>query len=68
MKPYYYVFKSSGHAPSKRHESLHSAHVESLRLAALHPGEAFEILMCVGITQAVKSSTFWMDGVNPYQS
>jgi hypothetical protein len=67
MKPYYYVFKSSGNPPSKRHESLESARVESLRLAALHPGQSFEILMCIGITQTTKASTFWMDGMNPYQ-
>jgi hypothetical protein len=67
MKPYYYVFKSSGHPPSARHESLHSAHVESLRLAALHPGQLFEILKCLGTTQTGTPSTFWMDGVNPYQ-
>jgi hypothetical protein len=68
MKPYYYyVFKSSGHPPSKRHESLESAHLESLRLAALHPGQSFEILLCIGITQTPKASTFWMDGMSPYQ-
>lgn len=65
MKPYYYVFKSSGHTPSKRHESLESARVESLRLAALYPGQSFEILMCIGITQTTKASTFWMDGLEP---
>jgi hypothetical protein len=67
MKPYYYVFKSSGHPPSKRHGSLHSAHVEALRLAALHPGSSFEILKCLGIAQTASPSTFWMDGINPYQ-
>lgn len=66
MKPYYYVFKSSGHPPSKRHESLELARLESLRLAALHPGQSFEILMCIGITQTTKPSTFWMDGLEPY--
>jgi hypothetical protein len=65
MEPYYYVFKSSGHPPSKRHESLESARIESLRLAALHPGQSFEILLCIGITQAAKASTFWMDGIEP---
>ena len=65
MKPYYYVFKSSGHPPSKRHESVYDAQKESLRLSALHPGQAFEILMCIGITQTVKPSTFWMDGLEP---
>jgi hypothetical protein len=67
MKPYYYVFKSSGHPPSARpsarHESLESAHKESLRLSEQHKGDAFEILMCIGITQTVKPTTFWMDGI-----
>ena len=62
MRPYYYVFKPSGHPPSKRHESLESARVESLRLATQHPGQSFEILMCIGITQTTKASTFWMNG------
>jgi len=65
MKPYYYVFKSSGNPPSARHESLESARVESLRLASLYPGQSFEILMCIGITQTTKASTFWMDGLEP---
>jgi hypothetical protein len=65
MKPYYYVFKSSGHPPSARHRTLRSARDESLRLAALHPGQSFEILLCIGITQAAKASTFWMDGIEP---
>jgi hypothetical protein len=61
MKPYYYVALSTG----KRHESLESARAESLRLAALNPGRSFEILMCIGITQVAKPSTFWMDGIEP---
>jgi hypothetical protein len=65
MKPYYYVFKSSGHPPSKRHKSLYEAYKESYRLASLHPGQSFEILMCIGITQTTKASTFWMDGMEP---
>ena len=70
MKPYYYVFKSSGHPPSKRHESVYEAQKESYRLASLHPGQSFEILKCVGITSSPcpAPSIFWMDGVNPYQS
>ena len=67
MKPYYYVFRSSGNPPSKRHGSLESARVESLGLAALYPGQSFEIVMCIGITQTTKASTFWMDGMNPDQ-
>jgi len=65
MKPYYYVFKSSGHPPSARHESLYSAQKESHRLAALHPGQSFEILQCVAITSTLPStpSTYWMDGM-----
>jgi hypothetical protein len=69
MKPYYYVFKSSGHPPSKRHESVYEAQKESLRLSALHPGQAFEILMCIGITQTVNEAEkmLWgMDWSNRY--
>ena len=65
MKPFYCVSKSSGHPPSARHLTLESARLESLRLAALHPGQSFEILMCVGITQTSEASTFWMDGLEP---
>lgn len=63
MKPYYYVFESSGHTPSKRHETIAFALLESERLAFLHPGKHFEILKCVGITStpSPKSSTFWLD-------
>lgn len=67
MKPYYYVSGTEGRLLNVKHLNLHSAHVEALRLAENNLGDAFEILMCIGITQAVKSSTFWMDGVNPYQ-
>ena len=65
MKPYYYVFKSSGHPPSRRHESIYEAQKESYRLASLHPGQHFEIVQCVGITStsAPAPSTFWLDGI-----
>lgn len=63
MKPYYYVFKSSGYPPCKRHETIEFALLESERLASLHPGQHFEILKCVGITSTPHSapSTFWLD-------
>lgn len=64
MKPYYYIFKPSGYPPSKRHESIEEALREAKRLACLHPGQAFEILKCVGITSTPSPTpnTFWMDG------
>jgi hypothetical protein len=72
MKPYYYVFKTSGQPPNKRHKTIKSARLESLRRASLHPGQSFEILMCLGITQTSKASTFWINGMetcdNEFQS
>jgi len=68
MKSYYYVnHVKEGHL-TVRHPNLHAAHVDALRLSTSHPGEIFEILMCLGITRTSEASTFWMDGVNPYQS
>ena len=65
MKPYYYVSGSEGRLLNVKHPNLHSAHVESLRLSENNLGDVFEILMCIGTTQTVKPSTFWMDGVTP---
>ena len=67
MKPYYYVSGTGGRLLNVKHPNLQAAHVESLRLSENNPGESFEILMCVGLTKIVSSSTFWMDGINPYQ-
>lgn len=64
MKPHYYVYRVGYKAPTIKHYSLQEAHDESHRLAAQHPGEVFEILLCVGITQTTTPQTFWMDGVN----
>lgn len=66
MKPYYYVYRFGTPAPKVRHETLASAQAEAERLAAFHPGAAFEILKAVGISQIVKpTTTFWMDGERP---
>ena len=65
MKPYYYVNRVKGGKPTLKHATLYEAQKESERLAALYPGEAFEILMCIGITQTPKANTFWMDGLAP---
>ena len=66
MKSYYYINRVNGGKSTVKHPNLHAAHVESLRLSAQYPGEAFEILLCIGKTQTVKPSTFWFDGVNPF--
>jgi hypothetical protein len=66
MKPYYYVNRIGGERPTVKHNSLKQAQNESLRLANKHPGQSFEILICIGITRTTKPGTFWMDGVEPY--
>ena len=63
MKPYYYVQRTDGHKSTVKHDTLESAHKESLRLSEQHKGCAFEILLCLGITQTTKPTTFWMDGL-----
>jgi len=65
MKPYYYVFKSGGNPPSKPHETAQSAIKESERFALLHPGQTFEVCMCIAITSTPRPvpSTFFMDGI-----
>ena len=63
MKPYYYVFRVGGSHPRIKHETLQAATAESERLAAQHPGDSFEILLCLGITRTTTPQTFWMDGV-----
>lgn len=65
MKPYFYVFRVGGSHPRIKHPTLQQAHAESLRLAAQHPGDSFEILQCLGITQTTTPQTFWNDGFGP---
>lgn len=65
MKPYFYVYKYSGDAPRIRHATLEKARAESERLARLHPGVYFEILMAVGFTCVAKPETYWFDRVLP---
>lgn len=65
MTPYYYVYRVGYGKPTIKHPTLESAAKESERLASQHPGEAFEILKCLGITRTVTPQTFWMDGVIP---
>lgn len=66
MKSYYYVNHAKEGYLTVRHPNLHAAHVDALRLSTSHPGEIFEILQCIGTTQTVHPTTFWMDGVNPW--
>jgi len=66
MKPYYYVLnKTQKIAPTYQHKTLEEATTEAERLAEKHPGTAFEILQCIGVSSVPKASTFWMDGVYP---
>ena len=65
MKPYYYVYALNYGGATVRHATIAEAQAEAERLAAKHPGRAFEILRCVGIAQTSKASTFWMDGEGP---
>jgi hypothetical protein len=63
MKKYYYVYRNGQfkYAPTVKHPTLADAQAESIRLATQHPGEAFEILALVGITQTTTAQTFWVD-------
>lgn len=65
MKPYYYVCKVGGNAPTKRHQTIELAKIEAERLDQQHPGKVFEILQCLGFSQTQAASTFWVDGVSP---
>jgi hypothetical protein len=66
MKPYHYVYRVSGNrGPVIKHSTVEEAVAESHRLSAQHPGEAFEILRCVAVTQTTTPTTFWNDGEEP---
>lgn len=65
MKPYYYVFRVGGSHPKNKHQTLESAHTEAMRLAAIQPGDSFEILQVLATTRTTTPQTFWMDGVIP---
>ena len=67
MKPYYRILRlNHGRAPTVQHATLKEAETEALRLAGQHPGETFEILVCLGIARTTTPSIFWNDTVeNP---
>lgn len=65
MKPYYYVCKVGGQAPTKKHQTIELAKIEAERLAQQHPGKVFEILQCLGFCHVIKASTFWFNGFSP---
>lgn len=46
-KSYYVVWRISGEAPTKRHESIESAREEAKRLAVLHQESEFVVLRAV---------------------
>ena len=66
MKPHYYVTHPELSIGNK-HKTLADATAEAEQLAEKHPGTAFEILQCLGVSSVPKASTFWMDGVEPEQ-
>lgn len=63
MKPYYYVFRISNKYMSSKISSEDAADIEAKRLSAQYPGETFEILKSIAITQSitVESKTFWLE-------
>jgi hypothetical protein len=64
MKKYYYVYRVGRQKrPAVKHFLLADAVKEAERLAAQHPGEAFEILEAIAITQATAVQTIWMEGI-----
>lgn len=65
MKPYYYVYRVNDRGPKIKHATKESAHSEAMRLAGQHPGEVFEILMCLATVRTSQPQAFWMDGVIP---
>ena len=65
MNHYYYVFRVGGSHPRIKHQTLEAAHAESLRLSGQHPGDTFEILLCLGISRMITPQTFWNDGFIP---
>jgi len=64
MKPYYYATHPELSIGNK-YKTLAEATTEAERLAEKHPGTAFEILQCLGVSSVPKASTFWMDGAEP---
>jgi len=63
MKHFYMIWKSSpgGNAPSKVHETLESAKIESERLAENNPGNVFVVLKAISACQTAKPSVTWLE-------
>lgn len=68
MKPYYYIHRVGFGQPKAKYDTAEQAEAESHRLAAQHPGSAFEILECIASVQTTKPATFWMDGKEPVKT
>jgi hypothetical protein len=65
MKPYYYILNTkTQEAVCKINDRL-EAQIECERIAANSPEVVFEILQCLGFSQANRVQTFWLDGVTP---
>jgi hypothetical protein len=63
MKPYYYVYNTSGTRSTHKYKTLECAVKEAEAMAELHPALAFEVLQCVAISSAPKphATTFYLD-------
>lgn len=53
----WFVWNPNGRAPQFQHDDEPSAHREAERLALLHPGQEFHVLVSVG--SCVKESVTW---------
>lgn len=65
MKPYYYVYDTKYKQIIGKYDDLCYAQMNAEEMAVIRPGDSFEILQCLGISQVAKARTFWADGVPP---
>lgn len=66
MKPHYQVYSESVDIREfTKFATLQEATLHAEEQAKKHPGENYEILMCVGISRTNTECTFWMDGITP---
>jgi hypothetical protein len=63
MKPYYYVYNTSGTRSTHKYKTLECAVKEAEAMAEQHPAVAFEVLQCVAIssTPMPHATTFYLD-------
>lgn len=68
MKKNYYVYRVKHNGLTVKYHQLSSAVREAERLASQYPGEVFQILEAIAITQTTAVQTLWMDGKKPYDN